>query len=279
MDHPAPDSNESADSLESADAAVSSDVARLRDSTRDRHHPSRVSWRSRFRQLPTTYSLIAITLLVFIAQLVAIEIEGFDAVLFYGSKHNDSVMAGEVWRLVTPIFIHVGVWHIFVNMYSLYALGPAIERIFGHPRMLVMYLLSGISGVIFSLIFSPHRSVGASGAIFGLLGALGTFLYRHRGSFGQAGRIQLRQILIITILNLGLGLMPQIDNWGHLGGLVAGTLLTWSAGPLLEVIQMDDRPARFIDQRPWSKAWPTAIIAFAILVVLAFASTFSPFVR
>lgn len=239
-----------------------------------RKPPSRPS---PFQKLPTTYGLIAFTVLIFIGQMLSNDIFGLDIVKDLGAKDNAAILSGELWRLITPIFIHVGVWHVFVNMYSLYALGPAIERIFGSPRMMALYLIAGINGVIFSLGFSPYRSVGASGAIFGLLGALGTFLYRNRESFGQAGRLQLRQILIITLLNLGLGLMPQIDNWGHLGGLTAGVVLTWAAGPLLELTQQPGAPPRFVDRRPWTEVWPTTLIALLVLAMLAFAAIHSPF--
>ena len=144
---------------------------------------------SLFNRFPTTMGLIAFTAVVFAAQFLTQDPTGSDLVSFYGAKVNHKIAAGEIWRLVTPVFIHVGIWHIFVNMYSLYALGPAVERLFGSQRMLVVYLLSGISGVILSLGFSPHGSVGASGAIFGILGSLGTFIYRHRNRLGQAGQV------------------------------------------------------------------------------------------
>ncbi len=200
-------------------------------------------------------------------------------VLLNGDKLNANIVDGEIWRLVTPVFIHVGLWHIFVNMYSLYALGPAVERLFSSQRMLVLYLLSGISGVVLSFALSPNASVGASGAVFGLLGALGTFLYRHRNRLGRAGRLQLRQIVMVALLNLGLGLMPQVDNWGHLGGLLAGIVLTWTLGPMLDVSWSEDRKPKLIDRRPWQKVRMTALFAAVLLAVLAFAASFSPFVR
>jgi hypothetical protein len=89
--------------------------------------------------------------------------------------------------------------------------------------MLALYLLSGISGVVFSLAFNRFPSVGASGAIFGLLGALAMFLYLHRGLLGPAGRMQLQQLVVVGALNLVYGAMnPGIDLWGHIGGLAAG---------------------------------------------------------
>lgn len=234
---------------------------------------------SRLKQTPATYGLIGLTALVFIAQVLTMELTGSDSVGLYGMKINSAIVAGETWRLVTPVFVHAGLWHIFVNMYSLYALGPAVERLFSSQRMLAVYLLSGISGVILSFGFSPYASVGASGAIFGLLGALGTFIYRHRNRLGRAGRLQLRQIILVTLLNLGLGLLPMVDNWGHLGGLLAGIMLTWTLGPQFEVSLSDDQRPKLVDLRPWHKVRLLTFVAAGFLAVLAFAASFSPFVR
>ena len=234
---------------------------------------------SHLKQTPSTYGIIIFTAFVYLAQVLTEQSSGHDLVILNGAKVNASIVAGEIWRLVTPVFIHVGLWHIFVNMYSLYALGPAVERLFSSQRMLVLYLLSGISGIVLSLAMSPNASVGASGAIFGLLGALGTFIYRHRNRLGRAGRLQLRQIVIVALLNLGLGLMPQVDNWGHLGGLLAGIVLTWTLGPMLDVSWSEDQRPKLIDRRPWQKVRMTALFATALLAVLALAASFSPFVR
>lgn len=234
----------------------------------------------RLKQTPSTFGLIGFTLLVYATQVLSLELTGRDFVILYGAKINEAIVAGEVWRLVTPLLVHAGLLHVFVNMYSLYALGPAVERLFSSKRMLAIYLLSGISGVVFSLGFSPNPSVGASGAIFGLLGALGTFIYRHRSRLGRAGKLQLRQIILVILLNLGLlGLMPQIDNWGHLGGLLAGIALTWTLGPQLDVSLSEGQRPKLVDRRPWHKVRVSTLLAAGLLAVLAFAATFSPFVR
>lgn len=228
------------------------------------------------RRFPATYGLIGFTLLIFLLQTLSTQITQYDWFILLGAKVNGAIAAGQVWRLFTPIFLHAGLWHVGVNMYSLHALGPAIERFFGSTRMAVIYLLAGFSGVIFSLAFSSAPSVGASGAIFGLLGALGMFLYRHRKSFGAAGRFHLRQILLVAVINLGIGLMPQIDNWGHLGGLLGGVFLTMLVGPRFEVhITLEGQP--FLeDHRPWSQAWRYSLLALLLLCVMAFLAILNP---
>ena len=211
--------------------------------------PVAPSFLQRIRRFPATFWLIAVTVLVFAAQLVSEMLVGGDLVLYYGAKINENLAAGEAWRLLTPVFLHAGLLHIGVNMYSLWALGPAVERFFGHARFLIVYLLSGMCGVLLSLVLSPDASVGASGAIFGLLGALATFLYLHRATFGQLGAMQLRQLVFVALINLAMGLTPGIDNWGHVGGLVAGAALAWFLGPRFSTTILPDGRPRLMDGR------------------------------
>lgn len=225
--------------------------------------------RPAWSQFRGTYGLIALTVVIFAVQWVTEYLTGTNLLLEWGAKSKPEILQGQLWRFVTPIFLHVNLLHIFVNMYSLYAIGPAVERFFGTPRFLAMYLLSGVSGVIFSVAFNPYPSAGASGSIFGLLGALAAFLYLHRDLFGRFGRLQLRQLIIVALLNLGLGLMPGIDNWGHLGGLLAGVALTWFAGPSLHVVQMAPGEGRLVDQRPWRSVGVTLLIAAGLLSAMA----------
>ncbi len=234
------------------------------------------SWGERISAFPGTFGLIGFTLAVFLLQTATFQLIGADLVLVLGAKEKLAIASGQWWRLVTPIFIHIGLLHLFVNMYSLYVLGPVIERLFGTPRALVTYLSAGIGGVLFSLLFSPVRSVGASGAIFGFLGALAAFLYIHRETFGRAGAIQLRQLVFIALLNLFIGLQPGIDNWGHLGGLIAGVALTWSFGPRYERAFPDPAQPQLVDRRPWSQVRVGATLAALVLLALSLAVAYSP---
>jgi rhomboid protease GluP len=228
---------------------------------------------SRFRG---SYGLIGFTVAVFAAQWISLTLTGTDLLLEWGAKSRPEMAAGQVWRFVTPIFLHVSLPHVLVNMYSLYAIGPAVERFFGTPRFLALYLLSGISGVLFSLAFSPYPSAGASGSIFGLLGALAAFLYLHRALFGRFGRLQLRQLVIVAGLNLALGLMPGIDNWGHVGGLLAGVVLAWSIGPTFRVVWLTTEQGQLVDQRPWREVRASTLVAAGVLSGLALIALFLP---
>ncbi len=211
-----------------------------------------------------TQVLIAVTVLVFAGQYVSDYALGVDLVMLFGAKSNAAIAAGEYWRLLTPIFIHANLLHLFVNCYSLYIIGPQVEAPYGYGRFLLIYFLSGIGGVVFSFAMSPGLSVGASGAIFGLVGALSEYFYRHRRRFGQLGRQRLMNLLVVIGLNLAFGLTtPQIDNWGHLGGLAGGYLLSWLIGPDFDLDPNSPAEPHVVDRNPLSQRW-LAVAAFAL---------------
>ena len=137
-------------------------------------------------------------------------------------------------------------------MYALFAFGTGLERHFGHKRLLVLYVLGAFTGNVMSFLFVDANSLGASTAIFGLLGAEGVFLYQNRKLFAGQFRSAIGNIIFIAVINLFvIGSLPNIDNWGHIGGLVGGTMFAWFASPLwaIEGIQptfhlVDRRSAR-----------------------------------
>ena len=182
-----------------------------------------------------TYVLLVVIGLVFIGQLASEQLIGGDILAFYGAKDNDAIAAGQYWRLLTPIFLHGSLLHFLFNMYALYHLGREVEAFMGPRRFLLLFFYAGLAGTVFSLLFTPNRSLGASGSIFGLIGAQGVFLYRHRQLFGERGRRGLQQVIMIAGINLLIGLQGNIDNWAHLGGLLGGLGFTWAAGPMWRV--------------------------------------------
>lgn len=195
------------------------------------------------------YVLIAINVVLYLLQMVSpsfidaqslmqqlgVVVYGSDPVALLGMKINELILSGQYWRLLTPMFLHGSIMHIAFNMYALNAIGPELERHYGHLRFLAMYLLSGFVGNIFSFLFSPNPSLGSSTAIFGLLGAEAVFLYHNRSIFGSQARKALMNIATIAGINLVIGLSPGIDNWGHIGGMIGGASFAWVAGPLLQV--------------------------------------------
>lgn len=173
-----------------------------------------------------TYLLIAINVLMFIF----LEIKGgstdTNLLIKYGAKYNLAILDGEWWRIVSSMFIHIGVLHLFMNMLALYYLGTAVEQIFGSKRFFFIYFLAGIGGGLTSFAFSMNISAGASGAIFGLFGALLYFGTIHKKIFLQTMG---RGIITIIVINLVIGVMiPNIDMGAHLGGLITGFLASAS---------------------------------------------------
>lgn len=157
-----------------------------------------------------------------------------------GAKNNELIFENkEYWRLLTAMFLHGGLLHILFNGYALFALGPETERTYGPWRFLAVYFIGGLTGSVASYAFSPSVSVGASGAIFALLGALGAFFYASRKTLGEAARQQLGSLITIAMLNLFIGFSGgNIDNFGHIGGLIGGLVVGWLLAPRYEV---DDR--------------------------------------
>jgi len=142
------------------------------------------------------------------------------------------VAQGEWWRLITSVFLHSGIAHLGFNMLALYFLGSFTEEAFGRSRFFALYLLSGISGGLAYLYFGTFNqaAVGASGAIFGLLGGVLGYALR-RGTFSWQNPL-IRQLLILLALNLYLGFsIPNISNTAHLGGLAGGFVFGWLMAP------------------------------------------------
>lgn len=171
-----------------------------------------------------TYILLGIQLIMFlILELSGGSTNSYTLVEF-GAKFNPLIDAGEWWRLITPIFLHIGFIHLAMNSYSLILVGQEVERIYGRIRFLLIYLFSGFTGCLASYLLSDSISAGASGAIFGCLGAL---LYVSKNGAKGYKEIFSSPIMIIIIINLIFGLTtPGIDNAGHLGGLAGGFIIS-----------------------------------------------------
>lgn len=190
-------------------------------------------------QFPATLALLTINVLVFAAMVL----RGASFVtpdnlqlLKWGADYGPLSLGTQPWRILTSNYVHIGFVHILVNMWALWQLGRVAERIFGAWVYLVIYTASGISGSLLSLLRDPMRiSAGASGAIFGIIGALIAALYLGKLPFPKRARdALLKNLLWVAVINLGLGAsIPGIDNAGHVGGLVMGLALGAIIGPHL----------------------------------------------
>nr|WP_026104860.1 rhomboid family intramembrane serine protease [Heyndrickxia coagulans] len=169
-----------------------------------------------------TYVFLAVQIAVFIVMSLTGGTQNTQNLIRFGAKYNPLIMEGQYWRLIMPVFIHIGIMHLFMNSLSLYYIGPLVERIYGKARFALIYLFAGFTGCLASFLFSPSLSAGASGAIFGLFGALLYIGTAYRDLFF---RTMGPSVITLIIINLVFGFsVSGIDNFGHLGGLFGGFL-------------------------------------------------------
>ncbi len=225
------------------------------------------------RQTPVVvYVIMGLTISIYLLQMLTeFALGGVDLPAVLGMKINALIQQGQLWRLFTPMLLHGSLLHIGFNMYALYALGPGLESFYGHRRFLVLYVLSGFAGNVFSFLFSPANSLGSSTAIFGLLGAQAVFLYQNKKLFGSSAQRALGNVVMVAVLNLWIGLSPGIDNWGHLGGLVGGVLFSWFAGPQLTVEGLLGNYT-LVDQRKDSQVVLVALLVAGLFAAIVLAA-------
>ncbi len=181
-----------------------------------------------------SYAIIGLTVVI---SFLAFQPGGRDLLLGLWLD-KQGLAAGEWWRLVTPVLVHGSLLHLLFNMYFLYLVGPLVERLYGSVRFLLLYVLTAAAGSTASLVFGGDGpSVGASGAIFGLCGALVAVSAVHRPVLDRRGRAIMSQIGFLVVLNLVIGfgfnaLGAPIDNAAHVGGLAAGLWLGFVMPPI-----------------------------------------------
>lgn len=180
------------------------------------------------RRPTVTYVLFGFNILLFILMGLSGGSQNEDTLLDFGVKANGLINQGEIWRMVTPIFLHIGPIHIFLNSYAIWIVGPQVEKLYGSARFTIIYILTGVAGVAGSYWYHPRSlSAGASGAIFGLFGALLVFGFKYRSSIPPAFQKAVgRGVFPVIAINLFIGyLIPGIDNSAHTAGLISGALL------------------------------------------------------
>jgi rhomboid protease GluP len=138
-----------------------------------------------------TYSIIGVTVFCYVLQLLSQFTLGTDLPVLYGARINEAIRAGELWRFITPALLHGSLPHIAFNMYALLTFGTGLERHFGHGRFLLLYALGAFTGNVVSFLFSSGYSVGASTAIFGLIGAEAIFLYQTKAFQDSSSTIRM----------------------------------------------------------------------------------------
>ncbi|WP_159438112.1 rhomboid family protein [Salimicrobium flavidum] len=182
-----------------------------------------------------TYILLMLNIIVFYFLESVGSTTSISTLIEYGAKYNPGIVKGEWWRLVSSMFLHIGVLHIAMNMLALFYLGSAVEQIYGSWRFFITYFLAGILGSGASFYFNDAVAAGASGAIFGLFGALLYFAWRYPSLFF---RTMGWNLIILVGINIAFGIMvPQVDNSGHMGGLIGGFI----AAQLVDLPKMSHR--------------------------------------
>lgn len=212
------------------------------------------------RSTPITFFLIITNTLLFLWMTLAGGSTQIQTLLDFGAMFKPYVLRGDYWRLVTPLFLHIGVMHLLMNMYALLVLGGVVERIYGSVRFFYLYLLAGIAGTLASLEFSTAVSAGASGAIFGVSGIALVAGFHHRDRIPSNFKSAVgRGIVPFVLFNLIYGFSNKgIDNYAHLGGLIAGCALALMVSP-----PAPDSGIRQNQTFAAANALPLAIILFS----------------
>jgi rhomboid protease GluP len=195
-----------------------------------------------------------------------------NAVLGFGLKINALIAQGEYWRLLTAMFLHQELVHLGFNMLALYVLGVDVEATFGPRRFFTIYLLSGLMGSAFSYLLSSADSLGASGALYGLFGALLLYFVRNRRAFGEYGRRRLMNLVAVIVLNLVMSYaIPFIDIWAHVGGLLGGLALGYALAPVYRVAPGDlwGEPRVIDASAPALRTAGPLLVALACALVVA----------
>lgn len=194
--------------------------------------------------LSITTRLIWANVLFYAAQVLR------PSVTAWGIKLSDQILSGrQLHRLITPMFLHGNLIHLYTNMYSLSNGGKDVEQFFGPGRYLASYVVSGIAGNLLSAIQSPNPSLGASGAVFGVFGAYYVFLNRNDWLLGRTGDAISSSIASMLGINIMLGVFsPNIDNWGHLGGFIGGAAMAYLFGPRLYLSDLPNGDRILVDK-------------------------------
>jgi rhomboid protease GluP len=219
------------------------------------------------------YAIIAFTCFVYLLQIAGAYLLNADIVANLGLKYGPLIRAGQIWRLITPVFLHdsslpYGLLHIGFNMYALFLFGRGLEARYGHVRFTLLYFLSAYAGNVLSFLLTPAPSLGASTAIFGLLAAEGMFIIQNRRLLGSQANRALLNVFYIAGINFLIGFSTTgIDNFGHLGGLLGGILFAWFGGPRWKVEGFYSSP-KLVDERQGHGAFAGTVAVLLFFIPL-----------
>ena len=201
-----------------------------------------------------TYLLIALNVILYVIPVLT---NSYDVIINNFCVYGSLIKAGQYYRIITGAFLHGGILHLAFNCYALYVIGSQLESYLGKVRYLIIYLFSAVTASLFSMIFNSNPSIGASGAIFGLMGALVYFGYHYRVYLGNVLK---SQIIPLILFNLLIGaLSTGIDNFAHIGGLIGGLLITSALG-----IKYKSSTSQMVN------GWILSVIYLGFIIFMAF---------
>ncbi len=201
-----------------------------------------------------TYLLIALNVILYVIPVLT---NSYDVIINNFCVYGPLIKAGQYYRIITGAFLHGGILHLAFNCYALYVIGSQLESYLGKVRYLIIYLFSAVTASLFSIIFNSNPSIGASGAIFGLMGALVYFGYHYRVYLGNVLK---SQIIPLILFNLLIGaLSTGIDNFAHIGGLIGGLLITSALG-----IKYKSSTSQMVN------GWILSVIYLGFIIFMAF---------
>lgn len=219
-----------------------------------------------------TWALLSVNLIVWFGLEIVGSSHDPQILLGFGAMFAPYVAGGQYWRLLTAIFLHVGFVHLAFNSIGLLVFGGVVERLYGRVRFFAIYILAGIAGSITSYVFNPITvGAGASGAIFGVMGAFAAFFLASRHVLGETARQTLSGIGILLAVNLFFGFAtPEIDNWAHIGGLFSGFVIGLAFAPRYYFSSLGtsyNKAQNFVSFLLNVKRWILVLSVVALMVV------------
>lgn len=198
-----------------------------------------------------TYTILGITVFIYLLQMATLYFLKVDLPGALGIKSNELIIAGQFWRLFTPMLLHDDrlPLHIASNMYFLAIVGARLEKFTGHWPFLLLYIVAGFAGNVFSFLFVDNHSWGASTSLFGLMGAQVIFVLNNKSFLADEGKSALQNTLTLIVINVLIGFGINADNWGHIGGLAGGALFAWFGGTKLDLEEISFPRFRLVDVR------------------------------
>lgn len=191
------------------------------------------SLEERLKAAPFTLGLFAVCVAVFVFAEREGSTKDIETLLTFGATERQLVWQGQWWRLVSSMFLHIGVVHLVWNLWMGYRISVPVERALGSWRFLLVYLLSGVVGSALSVIGHEAVTAGASGALFGMLGSMLVLVRVRLGSWAALwANAAMRANVLLLIIWIAIGPAMGFDSFAHAGGLLAGMALTWGLAPL-----------------------------------------------